>query len=77
MSMRNCSIIDLRQVLEAVPYSRAHLYRLEKAGSFPKRVKLGPNRVGWVKEEVTSWLAARIEARSAPVRSNDREGVAL
>lgn len=76
MSMKDCSIIDLRQLLRTVPYSRAHLYRLERAGSFPKRVKLGPNRVGWVKEEVARWVASKIEARPAPVRRHARVGVA-
>ena len=28
-----------------VPYSRAHLYRLEDQGEFPKRKRIGANRV--------------------------------
>ncbi|MEM7303769.1 MAG: AlpA family phage regulatory protein [Pseudomonadota bacterium] len=37
--------------------------RLEAAGQFPKRVKLGNNRVGWVESEVLDWLQKRIDAR--------------
>ncbi|MEO0344470.1 MAG: AlpA family phage regulatory protein [Pseudomonadota bacterium] len=33
---------------------------MEKAGQFPKRVPLGPNRVGWLYEEVLEWLEERI-----------------
>jgi len=46
-----------------VLYSPQHIARLEAAGEFPKRVKLGPNRVGWIEEEVLDWLQKRIEDR--------------
>lgn len=46
-----------------VPYSRNHLRRLEAAGQFPRRVRLGANRVAWLREEVEQWLTARVEAR--------------
>ena len=45
-------ILSKREVKGLVLYSRQHVARLEKAGLFPKRVKLGPNRVGWVESEV-------------------------
>ncbi|WP_084029845.1 AlpA family phage regulatory protein [Bradyrhizobium sp. LMTR 3] len=45
-----------------VRYSRQHLDRLEKAGQFPRRVKLTPNgRVGWVQSEIHDWLKDRID----------------
>lgn len=47
-----------------VPYSRAHLYRLEDQGVFPKRRRIGPNRVAWVRSEVEQWLAERMEGQS-------------
>ena len=40
--------LSKRQVRELVLYSYAHIARLEAAGKFPKRVQLGPCRVGWV-----------------------------
>jgi len=40
-------ILSKRQVKELVLYSPQHTARLEKAGLFPKRVQLGPNRVGY------------------------------
>ena len=42
-------------------YSPQHVARLEKAGAFPKRVDLGPNRVGWVESEVLDWLKLRLD----------------
>jgi prophage regulatory protein len=58
--MRILSKKDLRQL---VLYSPAHIDRLEKSGRFPKRVQLGPCRVGWVESEVIEWLESRMRAR--------------
>ena len=60
-------ILSKRQVKELVLYSPQHIARLEKAGQFPKRVQLGPNRVGWVEAEVQEWLSVRLARREAPV----------
>jgi prophage regulatory protein len=56
-------MLSKRQVKELVLYSPQHIARLEAAGQFPKRVRLGANRVGWVEEEVLAWLQQRIDAR--------------
>jgi prophage regulatory protein len=56
-------ILSKRQVKELVLYSPQHIARLEKAGLFPKRVQLGPNRVGWVEGEVLEWLEVRLAQR--------------
>lgn len=58
--MKILSKKDLRQL---VLYSPQHIARLEKAGKFPKRVVLGPNRVGWVEAEVLDWLSERLSNR--------------
>jgi len=56
-------ILSKRQLKEIVLYSPQHIARLEKAGKFPKRVQLGPNRVGWVEQEVLDWLQKRLDGR--------------
>ena len=56
-------ILSKRQVKELVLYSPQHIARLEKADSFPLRVQLGPNRVGWVEAEVLDWLNERLVRR--------------
>ena len=45
------------------PYCPAHIARLDAAGKFPKRVKLGASRVAWVAEEVEAWIEGRIGNR--------------
>jgi len=56
-------ILSKRQLKELVLYSPQHVARLEKAGEFPKRIQLGPNRVGWVEAEVLDWLQTRLDDR--------------
>lgn len=56
-------ILSKRELKEMVLYSPQHIARLEKAGQFPLRIQLGPNRVGWVESEVLDWLNLRLELR--------------
>ena len=56
-------LLSKRQLKELVLYSPQHIARLEKAGKFPKRIQLGPNRVGWVEHEVLERLEVRLAAR--------------
>ena len=60
--------IVLPQVQEIVPYSASHIWRLEHAGEFPQRVRLGGNRVAWLQSEVNSWVESKLAART--VRKN-------
>ena len=59
-------ILSKRQLREVVLYSSQHVARLEKAGKFPMRVKLGQARVGWIESEVLEWLQKRIDSRDKP-----------
>ena len=59
-------LLSKRQVRQMVLYSPAHIARLEAAGKFPKRVRIGQCRVGWVEQEVQEWLNARIAERDKP-----------
>jgi len=59
-------ILSKKQLREVVLYSPQHIDRLEKAGKFPKRVQLGPNRVGWIESEIYGWLKQRILDRDKP-----------
>ncbi|RXV64803.1 transcriptional regulator [Roseovarius sp. A46] len=58
-------ILSKRQLKELVLYSPQHISRLEKAGQFPKRVQLGPNRVGWIEDEVLDRLQSRLDERES------------
>src|SRR2546421_10351312 len=42
-----------------IPYCFAHIARLEAAGKFPKRLRLGACRVAWYADEVEEWIDSR------------------
>lgn len=56
MEMR---IIRKPELLSKIGLSDATIYRMEKAGRFPKRMQLGGNSVGWVESEVVEWVESR------------------
>jgi len=59
-------IIMASERRQLIPYSDMHIWRLEKAGKFPQRIKLSPNgRVGWSLQEILAWIEARKTERDA------------
>ena len=44
-------------------YSAQHLRRLEENGEFPLRVRIGKNRIAWLRSEVEQWLDDRLGGR--------------
>jgi len=36
--------------------SKPSVDRWERAGRFPRRVKIGPNRVAWIRQEIDDWI---------------------
>lgn len=51
-----------------IPWCRTHLDRLEKAGKFPKRRRLGEHRVVWVWAEIEEYCRkiASLETTALP-----------
>lgn len=58
-------LLSKKAVKALVTYSFAHTARLEAAGTFPKRVRLGTGRVAYVESEILDWISARIAERDA------------
>lgn len=46
------------QVLAIIPVSRTTLYRMERAGRFPKSTYISPNRRVWFEDEIVAWQNA-------------------
>ena len=44
-----------------VPYSPQHIARLEVAGLFPKRIRLGQCRVAWLARDIERWIQSRLD----------------
>ena len=76
-------IIDAAKRREMVPYSDMHIWRLEKQGRFPERIKLGQHRVGWSLREILQWIEERKAERhkavdfEAPNPQNEQQSTSL
>lgn len=55
-------ILRLPQVCDLTGLGRSVIYQMEADLRFPKRIKLGTRAVGWLEQEVHTWLANRIAA---------------
>jgi prophage regulatory protein len=62
-------VLCKKQLKLLVPYTGQHISRLEKDGKFPKRLQLGPGRVGWLAHEVEAWITERVNARDNPTQN--------
>ena len=51
-------MLSEKQVLEIVPVARTTLFRMEKAGRFPKGTYISPNRRIWFEDEIIAWQNA-------------------
>jgi prophage regulatory protein len=56
------------EVLTRVGVSWMTLVRWERADTFPKRRKLGPNVVAWLESEIDAWCASREAANPTAAR---------
>lgn len=62
-------VVRRKQLLQIIGLSYATQWRMERAGLFPARVRLGKGSVGWLLSEVEQWVQnrERITRGSSPV----------
>jgi prophage regulatory protein len=53
------NFLRLRQVVSVTGLSRMTIWRLERAGEFPRRRQLGARSVAWLQSEVEEWIESR------------------
>lgn len=63
-NLENERIIRKPELLAKVALSDPTIYRLEKAGRFPKRLRLGGNSCGWLSSEVDAWIQRKAQERA-------------
>ncbi|MGA7328432.1 MAG: AlpA family phage regulatory protein [Rhodomicrobium sp.] len=56
---------DELKTTKGIRYSPSQLWRKEKDGSFPRRIKLGAGaaRVAWAESEIDTWISERMADR--------------
>jgi len=52
-------ILRLPAVVDRIDVHPTTLWRWERAGQFPRRVRLGLNSVGWRESDIDRWIAER------------------
>ncbi|NLP64302.1 helix-turn-helix transcriptional regulator [Paraburkholderia sacchari] len=57
-------ILNIDDVKARTRYSTTSIYRLAAAGEFPKQIKLGARKVGWLASEIDAWIHERAAARN-------------
>lgn len=57
-------MLRLDEVIQLTGLRKTTIYELQKLGEFPSRVKMTARAVGWIEEEVRSWIKSRMIART-------------
>jgi prophage regulatory protein len=52
-------LLLVSEVMELAGIGRSGLYRRMTAGTFPRPVRLGVQRVAWRRSDVEAWIAAQ------------------
>lgn len=50
------SILRMPAVVRRVGLSRSSIYSYQRAGTFPRAVKIGPHAMGYVEQEINEWI---------------------
>ena len=63
---RIASTVPLRllrfgEVRQRTGLSRSTIWRMERSGGFPRRVKVSVNVVAWREDEVSEWIASKVQ----------------
>lgn len=66
MGNKERRVLRKPELMVKTSLSDATIWRMEKAGKFPKRVRLGGQAVGWFSDEVDAWLDKKAAEREEP-----------
>jgi prophage regulatory protein len=65
-------LIAERECRQITGVSRAHRWRMERAGKFPLRLSLGPKTVRWRLREVLGWMDTLTPVEGSPEPRDQR-----
>jgi prophage regulatory protein len=58
------TLLTMPEVTALTHFSKPTIYQMIREDRFPKQVRLGPNKVAWLRSEVLGWIEERAEARA-------------
>jgi prophage regulatory protein len=53
------TLIRIKDLIKIIPISRASIWRLSRAGKFPRPIRLAVRTTAWRKSEIEAWLRER------------------
>ncbi len=59
------TLLTMPEVEALTRLSKPTVYQMIREGRFPKQVRLGPNKVAWLRSEVLGWIGEKADAREA------------
>jgi prophage regulatory protein len=59
------TLLTMPEVEALTRLSKPTVYQMIREGRFPKQVRLGPNKVAWLRSEVLGWIGEKADARQA------------
>jgi prophage regulatory protein len=69
-------VLRKAELFAKIQLSDVSVWRLERAGLFPRRIQLGSNSVGWFESEIDDWLekksAERFDVRQEKIFVQDK-----
>jgi prophage regulatory protein len=64
-NLQKIAILRRKQVEARTGLSRSTIYLRIQKGTFPRPINLGIRAVGWVENEIETWLSSCIENRDS------------
>ncbi|MCZ6483429.1 MAG: AlpA family phage regulatory protein [Alphaproteobacteria bacterium] len=58
-------VLSKRATAAKVNYSVPHIDKMVSQGRFPRKIQLGPNKIGFLESEVDAWIEERVRERDA------------
>ena len=52
-------MLTIKEVCAMTKMGRSTVYKKEKAGDFPRRIRLGRRMVRWLRWQVEEWISSR------------------
>ena len=57
------TLLTMPEVEALTRLSKPTIYQMIRERRFPPQVRLGPNKVAWLRSEVLGWICQRADAR--------------
>lgn len=67
-------LLRIKQVEEITGMSRSTIYRMERGGLFPRRIKVSRRLVAWHDHAVTGWISQKCRAQSETITNAKKRG---